>query len=288
MDEHNEVLGQLILNLSGVLSPASYLQSLGFEPFPWQMEALQPHNRLILNCLRQAGKSTIISAKSVHRAKYYPGSLILLISPSERQSIELMKKVEEFMSRDSQIELKTNNALEKEFTNRSRIVALPGSEKTVRGFSAPAMIIIDEASRVSDEMFFSLRPMMSGETTKTELVLMSTPFGKRGFFYDSWNRPHRWKRIEVSGRTDYPEERYRADRAREGILAWYSPRHTADFLEEEREAMGDWWFSQEYMCQFVEAQDNVFSLADINAALRDDEEMIMFGEVEDNEEVYEL
>ena len=259
--------------LSGTLSPVRYLWSLGFKPYLWQEEAMKPCERLILNCTRQAGKSTVISAKAVYRAKHFPKSLILLISPTERQSIELMKKIDDFMKSDpQQLGLKVDNTFEKEFWNKSRIVALPGSEKSVRGFSAPSMIIIDEASRVTDEMFYALRPMMSGEDTHTELILMSTPFGKRGFFYQSWLAAHRWKRIEVSGRTDIPEETYRKEKAREGILAWYSPRHTKDFLEEEKEAMGDWWFQQEYLCKFVEAQDNVFSYEDIMAAMGDEPE----------------
>lgn len=268
MDSSNLALTDLLLNLSGTLSPVRYLYSLGFKPFEWQVEAMKPHPRLILNCCRQAGKSTVISAKAVYRAKHFPKSLILLISPTERQSIELMKKIDDFMKADPQtIGLKVDNTFEKEFYNRSRIVALPGSEKSVRGFSAPSMIIIDEASRVTDEMFYALRPMMSGEDTHTELILMSTPFGKRGFFYASWLASHRWKRIEVSGRTELKEKDYRKSKAQEGILAWYSPRHTVDFLEEEREAMGDWWYSQEYLCQFVEAEDNVFRMEDIMAAL---------------------
>ena len=269
----NPVLADLMHALSGTLSPVRYLWSLGFKPYPWQEEAMKPCERLILNCTRQAGKSTVISAKAVYRAKHFPKSLILLISPTERQSIELMKKIDDFMKSDpQQLGLKVDNTFEKEFWNKSRIVALPGSEKSVRGFSAPSMIIIDEASRVTDEMFYALRPMMSGEDTHTELILMSTPFGKRGFFYQSWLAAHRWKRIEVSGRTDIPEETYRKEKAREGILAWYSPRHTKDFLEEEKEAMGDWWFQQEYLCKFVEAQDNVFSYEDIMAAMGDEPE----------------
>lgn len=283
----NDAVIDLIHNIGGTLSPVQYLCSLGFKPFDWQVEAMIPHPRLILNCCRQAGKSTVISAKAVYRAKHFPKSLILLISPTERQSIELMKKIDDFMKSDpQQLELKVDNTFEKEFYNRSRIVALPGSEKSVRGFSAPSMIIIDEASRVTDEMFYALRPMMSGEDTHTQLILMSTPFGKRGFFYQSWLSTQRWKRIEVSGRTEIPEKQFQKAKKEEGILAWYSPRHTKDFLEEEREAMGDWWYSQEYLCQFVEAQDNVFSYEDIMAALTDEEDDT-FNMTEDME-VYDL
>jgi hypothetical protein len=34
-------------------------------------------------------------------------------------------------------------------------------EDTIRGFSAVSMLVIDEASRVSDEMYEALRPMLA-------------------------------------------------------------------------------------------------------------------------------
>jgi hypothetical protein len=34
--------------------------------------------------------------------------------------------------------------------------------------------------------------------------------------------------------------------------------------------IGDWWYLQEYFCEFVETNDQVFSYDDINAALSSD------------------
>ena len=68
------------------------------------------------------------------------------------------------------------------FPNGSRIVGLPGTEGTVRGFSAVSLMLIDEASRVDDAMYKALRPMLA--VGGGDLWLMSTPCGKRGFFYD--------------------------------------------------------------------------------------------------------
>ena len=77
------------------LDPVAFARDgLGFTSDTWQTEALRwAGKRLMLNCCRQAGKSTIASILALHRALYYPGALVLLVSPSLRQSGELFRKV---------------------------------------------------------------------------------------------------------------------------------------------------------------------------------------------------
>jgi hypothetical protein len=41
-------------------------------------------------------------------------------------------------------------------------------------------------------------------------------------------------------------------------------------LAEEKRALGDRWYRQEYLCSFEDVVDAVFSYADIQAVLRDD------------------
>src|SRR5438552_7301881 len=103
------------------------------------------------------------------------------------------------------------------FANGSRIVALPGNEDTVRGFSAVSLVLIDEASRVSDSLYRALRPMLA--VRNGDLWLMSTPNGARGFFYQEWTHgDDRWHKIEAP--------------------ATECERISPDFLEGERAAMG--------------------------------------------------
>ena len=130
----------------------------------------------------------------------------------------------------------------------SRIVGLPANEGTTRGFTAPAMLMFDEASRVPDELYLAVRPaLISGGG---DLWMMSTPRGKRGFYYETWafGGP-RWTRILATA---------------EGC-----PRIRPEVLEEERAAMGEMWFRQEYLCEFVQADDAVFREEDVDACLRD-------------------
>jgi hypothetical protein len=68
-----------------------------------------------------------------------------------------------------------------ELPNGSRIVGLPANDDTVRGYSGATMLLIDEAARVPDAMYAAVKPMLA--TTSGEMWLMSTPHGKRGFFY---------------------------------------------------------------------------------------------------------
>ena len=121
--------------------------------------------------------------------------------------------------------------------NRSRIVGLPGNEATVRGFSAVSLLLVDEASRVEDELYRAVRPMLI--VSDGALWLMSTPFGKRGFFYETWvNGGAEWERVQVK--------------------AGECPRIRKELLEEERRSLGDMWYRQEYECEFVDAVSGVF------------------------------
>ena len=174
----------LVNDLVMALDPVAFARDgLGFEPDPWQAGVLRwDGKRLILNCSRQSGKSTIAAILGVHRAYYYPGSLVLLVSPSLRQSGELFRKVSGYLKALEQTpRLLEDNKLSMTMMNGSRVVSLPSKEATVRGFSGADLIIEDEASRVPDDLYSAMRPMLA--VSDGRLILMSTPFGKRGHFH---------------------------------------------------------------------------------------------------------
>lgn len=230
----------------------SFAHELGFIPDPWQENVLKwEGNRLIMNCSRQSGKSTVAAILGLHRALYSPHSLVLLVSPSLRQSSELFRKVTEFLGRLSiRPKLLEDNRLSCTLQNKSRIVSLPSSETTVRGFSGAHLIIEDEAARTADDLYRTVRPMLA--VSNGRLILMSTPFGKRGHFYDEWTNGQGWEKVLVP--------------------ATQVPRITPEFLEEERRSLGEWWFNQEYLCEFEESASSVFRAADIEAAFSEEVE----------------
>src|SRR5438552_2134459 len=136
---------------------------LGLAPDEQQKKVLESGaKRGILNCSRQWGKSTVAAAKAVHRAYMRKESLVLVASPTDRQSAEFLRKAAGLVRKlgitprgdgDNQISLMLPNG--------SRIVGLPGTEGTVRGFSAVSLLLIDEASRVEDAMYKALLPMLA-------------------------------------------------------------------------------------------------------------------------------
>jgi len=249
-------------DLCAGLDPCIFAGSLGFTtPDPWQVKTLRgAGRRLLLNCARQSGKSTTAAILALHRAVYYPESLVLLVSPSLRQSSELFRKVTHWMARlDVPPELPEDNKLSCTFANASRIVSLPSSEATIRGFSGASLIIEDEASRVDDDLYRAVRPMLA--VSNGALILMSTPFGKRGHFFDEWTAMG----TSAMGTSDGGDVWERIE-----IRATENPRISPEFLAEERRSMGDWWFKQEYLCQFVETVNSVFSYDLVMAAIRPD------------------
>lgn len=240
--------------------PVSFAESIGFMPDGWQSRLLVSDSKsLLLNCARQSGKSTVAALVAVHRAVHVAKSLILLVSPSLRQSSELFRKVSDWLAQlPIRPHMPEDNKLSCVLDNGSRIVSLPSSESTIRGFSAVDLVIFDEASRLDDPLYFSVRPMLA--ISRGRLIAMSTPFGKRGWWYEAWaNGGAAWERIEVN--------------------ATQNPRITQEFLDAERRAMGDWWYRQEYLCQFVETTDQVFSYELVMSAM-DDSFTPLYKEIE--------
>src|SRR5687768_6977833 len=150
-------------DLKLALDRVSFARALGLEPDPWQRDLLHStSDRVLLNCSRQSGKSTMSGVIALHKALYHPRSLILCLAPALRQSQELFGKIAGFY-RDlgRPVAPQGERKLSLELENGSRIVTLPGSEKTVRGFSGAALLLVDEASRVDDELYYAIRPMLA-------------------------------------------------------------------------------------------------------------------------------
>jgi len=88
------VVEELREDLRLALDRVAFARALGLEPDPWQEALLRSSSdRVLLNCSRQSGKSTMTAVIALHRALYHPGSLILCLAPALRQSQELFGKV---------------------------------------------------------------------------------------------------------------------------------------------------------------------------------------------------
>jgi hypothetical protein len=207
----------------------------------WQRQVLDaPEHKILLNCSRQSGKSTVAALLAIRTAIFEPRSLVLLVSPSQRQSGELFRKALGcYHALPSKPPLKSESAARFELSNGSRLISLPGSERTTRGYSRASLILFDEAARISDDLIAAMRPSMA--TAKdARLIVMSTPLGRRGFFYDRWHADDPgWLKLEVP--------------------APACPRISPEFLAEQERELGPLLYRQEFLCEFVDSAETLFS-----------------------------
>jgi hypothetical protein len=158
--------------------------------------------------------------------------------------------VEVYRDLDRPVPPESETALTLSLKNGSRIVSLPGKEHSIRGFSKVRLLVVDEAARVPDELYLSVRPMLA--VSAGRLVALSTPFGTRGWWYEAWVGTEPWERYEVP--------------------ATECPRITSEFLAEERRTVGEFWFRQEYCCEFLDAETQAFRREDVEAAFSEEVE----------------
>jgi hypothetical protein len=119
-------------------------------------------------------------------------------------------------------------------------VALPdGDPKTVRGYSAPSLIIEDEAAFVSDDTFEAILPMLAANPDG-RIVLLSTPNLCFGHFHRIWFDGAGWEKYEVPSRD--------------------CPRISPRWLEERRRE-NPLSFEREYECRFGSAEGSLFTPA---------------------------
>lgn len=236
----------LAASLLGALDAVAWVERHGFTPDTWQAEALRSeHPRELWNVTRQGGKSTTAAFKTGHEAVHGPdGYTAILTGPSERQALELQRKTAAVIRQAVHpSEIVAEGATHLELTRNRRVLAVPAKEKTVRGFSAVHRLVLDEAARVPDDLYRAVRPMLA--VSGGSLLALSTPYGRRGWFYAEWSHgTEQWRRREVP---------------------WTAcPRITPAFIAEERESARrqgldpDAWIGQEYECSFAAAVQGAY------------------------------
>jgi hypothetical protein len=242
-----------LLDLARAINPAELAASIGIANLdPWQRDTLESGSkRTLLACGRQQGKSTVAALLACHRALYHPGSTVLLLSPSLRQSQELFLKVERVYSALGR-PIKPEGLTTKTMTlaNGSRVVCLPGgtSGDTLRGFSAVDLLVTDESAYLEDSVMAAVRPVLA--VSGGAILALGTPAGQRGWFFEAWaNAGDEWDRVSVSA-----EDNPRVDRA---------------FLANERAVLGDEIYGQEYRAEWLGiGADQVFHPDDIKRAFK--------------------
>jgi len=236
------------LDLAAGLSPVQFAAGLGFEAEPWQRELLvSSARRLVLNCARQVGKTTIVATRALHTAVYRRDSLVLIFSPSQRQSDEMLLRIKAMYRTLGRAKASKDSGSELLLENGSRILSLPGTEGTSRGFAAARLVILDEAARVDDEIFASVLPMVASDGA---LMALSTPWGRRGWFFElHQDVQNGWEKHKVT--------------------CYESGQYTPERIAEMKSTVGSFMFASDYECVFGDTDSQMFGTEIVRACMSD-------------------
>ncbi len=206
----------------------------------WQQEVLDYEGNITIRSGRQVGKSEVIGAKGGEFAMDNPGTTTLIIAASQRQSSLIFEKVKANV--DRLCESKKENLYSEPPTltkiylkNGSKIYCLPVeiTRYFIRDFTIE-LLIADEAAYIPETVWTAITPMLAVSRKlrkKGWTILLSTPFGKGGYFYDSFTDDD-FKHVHVSS-----EDCKRID---------------PPFLRKEKARMTKEQYSQEYLGEFTE------------------------------------
>lgn len=232
----------LASDLVAALDAVAFARHAGIEPDDWQADVLRSDARqIIMACGRQVGKSTVLAVAALHEAVYSPGALVLLVSASQRQASELFAVVSRFADRIGE-PVRDRSTLKLTTASGSRILSLPASPDTIRGFPGASLVICDEAAFIGDPVFTAIMPSLA--TSGGRLILASTPNGTSGFFADVWR----------DGGEEWEQYQVRSDEC---------GRIDPGFLARQRLLMTDAQYRAEYEAAFTDASGAVFRADDL-------------------------
>ena len=211
------------------VDPALWVRkALNMTPSAWQEEFLRaPLGASILALTaRQVGKTTTAAWAIANSMLFTPGSLSVIACPAQRQSAEAVRRVRGALIKAG-AELESDNVFALELKNGSRVLALPGSDDSIRGLTVDGWIVADEAARLPNALIAALRPMRA-RRPQARFAMLSTAWSRTDPFWTAWvSDDPSWIRLKAT-----------ADE-----IKTFSP----EFLEQERIALGEDGFEREYL-----------------------------------------
>ena len=240
-------------DLRYALSPVELFTDAVGKPDKFQADILNglldenaPRRSLLL-ASRQSGKSEVCACCALWTAKFLPGSLTLLLSHSLRGSSELFRKVaDQFHKTGSEEGVVQESTLRLELKNKSRVISLPATQSTIRGYSGMDLCLLDEAAQIEDGMVHALLPSAATRPA-SRLYALSTPHGRRGWFWNEWDHGEGYARYEVAAKD--------------------VSRISAEFLAQQLQTLGAYVFAQEYQNVWAENEMTLISDDLVKAAM---------------------
>jgi len=220
-----------------------FLTEIPWKWDKWQEEVLCHVGNVTIRSGRQVGKSVVIAEKAVRFALENAGTVTLVIAASQRQSSLLFEKIRGTMElREGAIFAEPPTLSKLVLKNGSKILCLPAGKTGhfIRGFTVD-LLIADEAAYIPEVVWNSVIPMIAVSRKVRGfgfIFLLSTPFGKGGFFYHSFTDPD-FRQWHVSSED--------CDRIPKSLLL------------KEKKRMTKAEFAQEWQGEFAEEWNQFFS-----------------------------
>jgi hypothetical protein len=187
------------LEIAYLVDPVRWVREvLGVDPKPWQktfLRSARGESILVLTA-RQVGKTTAAAWAMAHAAVFIPGSLSVVACPAQRQSAEAVRKVRDMVLRAG-AKLKSDNVYGLELANGARVLALPGSDDSIRGLTVDAWIVADEAAYLTPDLIAALRPMRA-QRLDARIAMLSTANSRTDPFWSAWESDDQsWRRAQA-------------------------------------------------------------------------------------------
>ncbi|MFW6172573.1 MAG: terminase large subunit domain-containing protein [Elusimicrobiota bacterium] len=222
----------------------------------WQKEVLKTDGDICLRAGRQVGKSTVVSMKAGEYAANNRNKLILVIAAVDRQSKMLLEKIKAYMEKNHKRLIKRGKEKPTQhkirLRNGSKIYCFPTGRSGygIRGYSID-LLIADEAAFIPEEVWTAITPSLAA--TKGNMILLSTPHTKKGFFYECFEDEN-FSSFHISSED--------------------CDRIPDDFLEKEKKRMTKAQYQREYKGEFTDELAQYFPTSIIEKCMNKEREKI--------------
>ena len=170
--------------LERTLDPRARLAHwMGHEPDDWQVEMFTTRaSEVACRVGRQSGKTSVLAARAVEEL-HVPESLSLCIAPAERQAKIISREIGRQLRRTDLV-ITRSTLTEVEVSNGARVIALPSTSDTIRGYPSVSLLVIDECAFLQgdgggEDLIAGVLPML---TAQGQVYFSSTPAGKNNYF----------------------------------------------------------------------------------------------------------
>ena len=220
---------------------------------PWQKEVLKYKGDILLCTGRRVGKTYIMARKAIDRMLKEPNTKILMFSLTEEQAMLIM-----VMAKNYLLETAPRTLVKKQTeTNKKTLTLKNGSVMKVRpagdtgdsgrGFEADVMIV-DEASRMGKFFWIAVLPVVM--MTAGEVWICSTPFGKKGYFWERFNEAYNLKDENARFKVFYTT----TEKVIKERTGWTEEEREARWqtIQYDKKDMSKLEYGQEYLGLFME------------------------------------